>query len=414
MSIFRFIVPMALQSFRVNPFHTFLSILGIIIGVGALFSILSLADGMEQMARNQITSTSNLQSIGIVPKNIEFVDGIRIQKDSFEIFDFKNARQLESQLDGSTLQMRNTRNAFVSIPGDTVVVGTSIMGILNMQEEIFGKYEFISGAPFSQTDIDNNIPRIVISKNISEKLFPLLSTELIIGKVVTYDQKEFIISGICQPEEAPKLGQPPHIAMVPITIYDNSELRRHMGTIQIDVQDIESFESEKEKITTFLDNNFIGGSSAFTIISYADRMKQLSQGLLAVKIIMGLIVGISVVVGGIGIMNVLLMSIKERTKEIGIRKALGASQTSIKSQFLVEAMIISLMGCTLGVIFGILFMSVAVPILQHFVEIPFSWVFSTTNTLVIIVVALLIAIVFGTYPAIKAARLDPIEAIRHE
>ncbi|MBT8220402.1 MAG: ABC transporter permease [Bacteroidia bacterium] len=412
--MFRFTLPMALQSFRVNPFHTFLSILGIIIGVGALFSILSLADGMEKMARDQITSTSNLQSIGIVPKNSEMVDGIRIQLDSFEIFSTNQARDLAVQLGNSKLQMRNTRHSLVSLQGDSLVVGTVIQGVLRMEEEIYGKYEFIAGSNFTQEHIDNNDSLIVISKTVGDKLFPMLSPDLVIGKNIVYDEKHLKIWGVVAPKEKPKTNQATYLATVPITIYSPSELRKHLATIQVDVQEIEDYESEKAKISAFLDEEFDKGAEGFTLISYASRMEQLSKGLLAVKVIMGLIVGISVIVGGIGIMNVLLMSIKERTKEIGVRKAIGASESTIRAQFLVEAMIISLMGCALGVLFGVLFMSIAVPILQYLIELPFSWIFSLTNTAIIIIVALLIGIVFGTYPAIKAAKLDPIEAIRHE
>ena len=143
-------------------------------------------------------------------------------------------------------------------------------------------------------------------------------------------------------------------------------------------------------------------------------MKQLAQGMLVFRIVMGMIVGISVLVGGIGIMNVLLMSIKERTREIGVRKAVGGSQKFIRWQFLLEALLISCAGCFLGVLLGITFMSIAVPLLQHYTEMPFGWVFSLQTSMVIVAVALTIGVVFGFYPAAKAAQLDPIEAIRHD
>ena len=129
---------------------------------------------------------------------------------------------------------------------------------------------------------------------------------------------------------------------------------------------------------------------------------------------MGLIVGISVVVGGIGIMNVLLISITERTVEIGIRKAVGANRRDIVFQFLAESITVSAFGSLIGLAFGIAVTAAAVPIVASVTEIPFYAIY-TWNTLIVTgTLAIILGIVFGTYPAMRAARLDPVEAIRRE
>jgi putative ABC transport system permease protein len=113
-------------------------------------------------------------------------------------------------------------------------------------------------------------------------------------------------------------------------------------------------------------------------------------------------------------MNVLLISVTERTREIGIRKALGARKKDIVLQFLAESLTISAIGSILGLIFGILFTSGTVPIVRHITEMPFEAVYTWKTFVIIAIVSILIGIIFGTFPAYKAARLDPVDAIRHE
>ncbi|ELR72110.1 hypothetical protein C900_01852 [Fulvivirga imtechensis AK7] len=129
---------------------------------------------------------------------------------------------------------------------------------------------------------------------------------------------------------------------------------------------------------------------------------------------MGFIVGISVLVGGIGVMNVLLISVNERTSEIGVRKAAGAKKQDILLQFLSESVAISGLGSFVGLIFGVLATMVFVPIIKSITKMPFSAAYTADTLIVIAVVALLVGIVFGTYPALRASRLDPVEAIRRE
>ncbi|HNH61919.1 MAG TPA: FtsX-like permease family protein, partial [Cyclobacteriaceae bacterium] len=132
------------------------------------------------------------------------------------------------------------------------------------------------------------------------------------------------------------------------------------------------------------------------------------------KIIMGLIVGISVVVGGVGVMNVLLISVTERTTEIGIRKAVGANRRDIILLFLSESVTVSAFGSVLGLIFGTLFTMAAIPIVKAITKIPFQAAYTFDTFFLIAIIAIIVGIVFGTYPAVRASRLDPVEAIRHE
>jgi len=129
---------------------------------------------------------------------------------------------------------------------------------------------------------------------------------------------------------------------------------------------------------------------------------------------MGMIVGISVLVGGIGVMNVLLISVTERTAEIGIRKAVGASRAHIVQQFLAESITISLVGSLVGLVIGILGTMIVVPVIKSLTAMPFAASYTWNTLIIVTIISVLVGIIFGTYPAMLAARLDPVDAIRRE
>ena len=141
---------------------------------------------------------------------------------------------------------------------------------------------------------------------------------------------------------------------------------------------------------------------------------QARQGMLVFKLVMGAIAGISLLVGGIGIMNILLASVIERTREIGIRKAAGARQRHVLIQFLAEAVVITAAGSVLGVILGLTGAFSITAGIRHFTDAPIYAAFTWPSVAVAAGAALLVGLIFGTYPAKRAARLSPIDAIRHE
>jgi putative ABC transport system permease protein len=152
----------------------------------------------------------------------------------------------------------------------------------------------------------------------------------------------------------------------------------------------------------------------FTITSSRQRIAQVSQAMLVFKMVMGAIAGISLIVGGIGIMNILLASVSERTREIGIRRATGARARDILVQFLAESVAITGVGSLLGVVLGLAGSVAVTALIRHLTGAPLEATFTWTSIMVAVDSAVLVGLAFGIYPALRASRLDPVEAIRHE
>jgi putative ABC transport system permease protein len=177
---------------------------------------------------------------------------------------------------------------------------------------------------------------------------------------------------------------------------------------------VEELPEMRASVEQWLDETFEEGREAFTVFTYEGRVEQFRQGILIFKLVMGAITGISVLVGGIGIMNVLLISVTERTKEIGIRKATGAQKKDIVMQFISESVTISIVGSILGWVVGIAGLFGLVEIINRLTDLTFRAALSLDTILIVAAVAVFIGIVFGSYPAWKAANLTPVDAIRHE
>lgn len=397
-------ISIALHNIRANPLHTFLSTLGIIIGVAAMVGILALGDGLEQTGREQIANTTSLNFITVNSKRVKVVDDIRIQIKDRPVFAIEKVKELRSLVkDRALLEYTGTRATEItykdSVSG-TYLQGTMEQGLQFSSDSLsFGRY-------ISEEDVINSAKIIVLSPEIAENLSP--SRKELMGKMVEIEGIEFRIVGILK-------GSPQSIqkVFIPTSVY--TELSEEYPNIVLKAQKAEQIPEIENEITEWLDENFKESSDAFTISTNRARVEQFSQGILLFKLIMGAITGISVLVGGIGVMNVLLISVTERTKEIGIRKATGAKKKDIVLQFMAESVTISFVGCIIGWIVGIVGIFIFVPLVNSFTEIgEFRAAIGTGTVLSILVIALFVGIVFGTYPAWRAAQLTPVDAIRHE
>ncbi len=399
-------VSVAWQNIKANPLHTILSTLGIVIGVAALVAILSLADGMEEFARDQISSTTSLEAVMVESKTSERVDNVWVRIEDYPIISLEQLGAMKRAVpEAEQMKASVSGSAIMKLPFSEERVGIEYHAVIDSLDRNRLSERLWKGTLLEEGDNS----KVVISKSVADRLSNDNPPEDLIGARLLLDEKKVEVNGIFDFEDPRQL-----LVAVPLGLLNDDDLRRNPPSVVAVASSVEEVPEVEEKIKAWLDEEFEQGAEGFRVFTNQMRVEQARQGILLFKLVMGLITGISVLVGGIGVMNVLLVSVTERTVEIGIRKATGAKKKDIVLQFLSESVTVSALGSLLGLTAGILISLAAVPIVKYVVDIPFHVAFTWSTLLVIGIVALFVGIVFGTYPAMRAARLTPVEAIRRE
>jgi putative ABC transport system permease protein len=289
-----------------------------------------------------------------------------------------------------------------------------ITGITSNYAEV-RNFEIASGRFISPVDVRNNSEVVVLGSSVSTNLFGNRDP---VGVPVRVGNKQFTVIGVLESKGGNAFGIEDLQVMVPITTayYRLSSTRTGLGEITVtsinaQVADVDDMALANEEMSTLL---FLrhGGEEDFTITNQEDTIETLQSTESTFVLLLGAIAGISLLVGGIGIMNIMMVSVTERTREIGIRKAMGAKRRDIAMQFLAEATFLSIGGGIVGVGLGL-----GISALADGTTIggeQLATVFSGDVALLALVVSAGVGLFFGIYPAIRAARLHPIEALRHE
>ena len=394
----------AFRNVKSNLLRTLLSILGIVIGVAALVVILSLIDGMEKFALDQISKTTTLETMIIDVDQYETVDGVKLEKDTVVRVNADQFLQMCSdiQLKGKEYLIYRSNGKIYS---NTSVVG-GIVRFVNRHEGT--DYELISGEVPPSSEFSPQLKIAVVNDKLVNSLFTGLSMEDVLGKPIKYDQHNLKIVAVVKSG-----GDNAASLFAPYQLLDENFKKSTFPTMVIKADHVNFIPEIKESINKWFEEN-LSKDNDMKIITNEYRVAQVNKGFILFRLIMGLIVGVSVVVGGIGVMNVMIISVTERIKEIGIRKAIGARKKIILLQFLSESITISTIGSFVGLIVGVGFTLIIVPIIRSFTEAPFQAAFTLNTLLIISIIAIAIGIVFGTYPAMKASKLNPVDAIRHE
>lgn len=400
---------LALENIRNRFFHTMLSILGIIIGVAALVAILSLIDGMEKYAKEQITRTTSLKAIMVSPSLYKNVDHIEILKDTYAYLDYEKYQAFQTSINlPASVYFYQNQSGELNMLETKQRVGVQARATAAAYPETL---KTVFGRLFSKKEVDQATPVAFINYRLAQQIAGKQTkvSRQILGKSVQFKDTKLKIIGILQDDKSPRAQ-----LFFPITLLKPQQLKENPPGMVIEAEEVTQVPALKVETEKWLEKNMLHGKEDFEVATNEQRVEQVSQGILLFKVIMGFIVGISVVVGGIGVMNVLLISVTERTTEIGVRKAVGAKRGDIAMQFLCESITVSVLGCSLGLILGVLATMAFIPLIKALTAVEFYAAYTLNTMLIIALIAFLEGVIFGTYPAIRASRLDPVEAIRRE
>jgi putative ABC transport system permease protein len=401
-------VGVALDTLRANPLRTLLSTLGIVMGAASLAAVLSLGDGMERFARESL-ELEGIQLVSVVPRTSDTIDGVMVPRKEHVAFTFADADDLDRRLQqprGVALMVQGS--AVARIAGATRgVVATALTSLHAPMPGVRAS----AGSLPSEPDARQGEHVVAVSESLAAALARTPAGA--IGSAIRLGDADWRVVGIL--ESSPRYGKG-FRAVVPFTLADEALVPVPGGRapmLHVNAARVEDAAALRKAVEAWVTARGWNGQVDVQARG-PERLRQVANGILIFKILMGAFTAISLVVGGIGIMNVLLASVAERTREIGIRKAIGASRRTVVIQFLAESVAISLAGAAVGVAAGLAGAAMVTAIMRAQTEARIYSAVTWQTILVSMAAAALIGLLFGTYPALRAARLSPVDAIQRE
>ncbi len=397
-------IVLALREIERNVLRSFLTILGIVIGVSAVITMVTLGAGATAQVTQQISSLgSNLLMIS--PGRRMGPGGMGATPAMFRMEDVKAiSRDISSVKVVAPVASQSTTAVFGNENWQTTITGSTNEYIT------IGNRSVIDGRLFNDSDLRSGSAVCIIGETVREKLF---GSQSCIGETIRFKKLSCIVIGLLTPKGQNTMGmdQDDTVIMPLRTFQRRISGNEDVSLIQVSIKDGIPTEKAQRDLEALMRErrNIIGTEEDdFTVMDLKEISSMLTSTTNILTALLSAVAAVSLIVGGIGIMNIMLVSVTERTREIGTRLAIGAIESEVMMQFLVEAVVLASFGGIIGIILSLSSSFV----LSRLLQVPF--VINWSVVILAFLFSAAVGVVFGYFPALKAARLDPIEALRHE
>ena len=397
---------MALTSLYANKMRSLLTMLGIIIGVAAVIALVSVGMGVRSNVTSSIASLGS--NMLIISPGSSNRGGVRGAAGSMQTLKYDDAKAIKDKIKNIDYVSPSVSSSYQIVYGNNNW-NTSVQGVtpefMSIRSLTIGYGSFITA-----DDMNKRNRVAVIGTTVASNLF---AKDNPVGKNIRINNQPYKVVGLLESKGQSSVGQDQDdVIYIPLT----TAQERMLGityvqsiNVQVSGQDkMEQVQAEIENLLRSRHHILAGKDDDFHVRNLTSLMETVSQSTSMLTLLLGAIAGISLIVGGIGIMNIMMVSVTERTREIGIRKALGATFMNIMTQFLIESMVIGIIGGIIGIVVGCGASQIIAKVGS------FTTVITITPIIISFIFSVGIGLFFGIYPARKAAKLDPIEALRYE
>ena len=380
---------MAFTAILSNKMRSFLTMLGIIIGVFAVTMLVSLGQGTTNQVTGQIESLGS----NMITATIQSPKPVYITTQDLQNLEGQGGVGKVAPLVSRSDTVKNGSKSMTSTIAGTTPGYDSIRD-LPVQ----------SGRFITQTDLDIRSAVAVIGTDVADQLY---GTRNVIGDEILVDGRYFRIVGLLTSKGTTMMGSSDNQVIIPFTTAQRMLKQTDINQFYVSASNSDDVNQAEETINHFLYER-TKDTDYYNVFNQSDLLSTLGNITGTLTIMLGGLAGISLLVGGIGIMNIMLVSVTERTREIGIRKAIGAQRSNILVQFLIESIVISLSGGLVGLLLG----AVGIRIISRIMGVSMS--VTPSVALLAILFSMTVGVIFGLYPANKASKMRPIEALRYE